>query len=661
MTKSILKEKSTPKLQIKHTRSQYLKEYKGPNYNFIDSIKEFIDNSFDANASNVHIKWCLSKNHKSKDIKLYDWYHEDDGDGMTYPELLAAINMGHENEEDTMNNPTTTGYYGMGMTTGLLHLQSLNYGTANVHSTKGNKGGWISLDWSTIPDYDADSIKSFFGEKDGTKITWVGEGTKQTIPLINELSETYFPGAADRYELGKEFNIVVQGTDNKEHSVIFVDNFYREEYVDIWFERRENKGLFKTPDDLKNHIRKHIKRQTIPFSYKGIKLELEAVYIEPGFRGHHQGEQSSKTKKGQFPTIQFANNKSGIYISTKDRYIHMGDGEFIFKEKQYEHSNLRLFLTVSKEIYKYFCQSQKSNFSSKNFRQDPEWCDGNDSFKSAIRQAQNWASSQKPKKNDSTLQEKINELIVPEVDNIVKGLPGNPFTREKQPQSSSPFYFGMKERHNKRNDGSYSVEFELYSQKIDDGTTVGYQITGVESKDIDNYPTQGNFVIDNNKSIVTFVIPKTTIDNPNIKQLSIVCDSLDSNKINTSCRQRSLILEEDWLDMPKITKTNGQPKSKWKIDAVDWEINGKYFDYKQPDDKNEPVQIFINRNHPYNKPLCDNLVKSNKTKELIFHLGHIFCDIFYLVNNEWTDTIEERNYLQEKSITLSRFSKNAKL
>jgi len=265
-------------------------------YNPMSALDELIDNSIDAEATEITI--TISKD----GITI-----KDNGCGMTPETLMESINLGSDREYDENN----IGYFGSGMNTGIINLIDMDRdGYAVIETNNEYHNTKLKWDITKTPfKYEIDWKESFVHgtEQWGTTITIHNPLKIQPGGYKNHLATYYYPALKDG-----DLKITVNGDE-----IIPNDPLYRyEESVH------------------RNYVDAKVGDETI---------RVEAVMLNENIEKHSW----DRGKKG------FTYGKAGIYAIYGKRYINVGGMMNIVNTDPW-FSRTRVEITIPKKNTKLF-------------------------------------------------------------------------------------------------------------------------------------------------------------------------------------------------------------------------------------------------------------------------------------------------------------------
>jgi hypothetical protein len=286
--------------EIKFEDRFLLTAMKSVGYDTYTAIYELLDNSIDAESSEIWITY-------EDDIIIV----EDNGKGMDSETLVKAMNFGFEREygEDEIS------YFGVGLKSSIINLiNDKKNPYANILSNDGESSTLIT--WKPLDDLRQFTIEEIKGDiKKGTKITLYGVDKFNLSTLKKNLGVIYY------HSIKSEIDSPVS---------IFVNN-----------EKIEgNDPLYrKSSLTIKNWMIAKVLNTDI-------KIEVSA--LNPTIEKHSWDRRKQNDDEGVFTY-----RKGGIYVVYGGRYIEFGGGLGVFAN----HPNIaqaRIEFTIPKELTETF-------------------------------------------------------------------------------------------------------------------------------------------------------------------------------------------------------------------------------------------------------------------------------------------------------------------
>ena len=282
-------------------------------------IFEFTDNSIDANANFVNLKW-----NRDKDSKRYHLIVEDNGHGVEGKDLISSFTqLGSEGKYEN----ESIGKFGVGATASIINL--LTDGTANIISTtkKTKETSLLPITHTKdndLPDLEVES-QTYTGES-GTLISIPNiKSMLQAAQLKRLAGVTYFPNS-DRQSKNSNFQMLVN-----DEKIDFIDPFYRNTNWD------EIDGIVRG-------------KRTVNLGQHH-QAELQILKFMPHFDEDKLEKYKWDVRKGKG---SLSRENSGLYIRVGGRYINLGNRLFPGIYVENTHYRIRFELTVPREIFTEF-------------------------------------------------------------------------------------------------------------------------------------------------------------------------------------------------------------------------------------------------------------------------------------------------------------------
>jgi hypothetical protein len=290
------------------------------------SISELIDNSIDANATEVIIRKEKQEVSNESAPVMFTFTIQDNGKGMSYEKLTECIaTFGyHENYE-----LGAISHYGVGLKIALLYLCN---------------GGEITLVTRHEGQLSEARISTSKNTPEGQEIvfstptsTTQPNGTTIIIPnvvdnnnnsaLLKFLGATYYP----KWYNDNNFRIVLWNQNDEEHPVIFTDPMYRH-LVDVSNKVTRMSYEFNVGDSL--------------IGMHGYILD-EDRFVDSDYTSYDKRKETSNGKK-------LVLNRAGIYLRLGNRYITLGNGYFPGYVPQHYYNGCRIEVEVPKDCFTAF-------------------------------------------------------------------------------------------------------------------------------------------------------------------------------------------------------------------------------------------------------------------------------------------------------------------
>lgn len=280
-------------------------------FNSLSAFGEVIDNSLQANADNIRIRFEVIENGKRKDISSIAF--ADDGTGMTEEVLSNCLTLGWSSR---YNDRDGIGRFGVGMTLGAIHE------CKRVEIWSKSKGGeWLFtyLDLDDIKEGIQSSIptpvhreipkamKSLVCEDHGTLIVWRKLDRQQESADSLISSFRVWCGRTYRY-------FIWDSVENRSNPVVIEIDSEIVKAIDPLYARTEKTRF---PEDPKADLYDEI---TIPWA------------IDSTVRDAVDGKNSKITiKMSKLPKEFRMRMRRGGSSTVRDRYIHMNNGISILR------------------------------------------------------------------------------------------------------------------------------------------------------------------------------------------------------------------------------------------------------------------------------------------------------------------------------------------
>ena len=329
----------------------YASQHSG--FSLMDSVRELIDNSNAAGATDVRISVQVQPNNKFT-VLFYD-----NGCGMTQIELEKGISV-LGSKKDSENN-----HYGMGLKQALFAM--CKDGNITIKTTKNSVQTIAKL--STVksgsPKWQIDAPKRV-NLNNGTLIEVTNvdilhgatyepaEFKKRLTEIYMDMSVRYYP----KFEQTQNYKLYVPdpetyGTTVKQ--VIFQDPLYREMFNNI------------KEDDDKPWVKRVIEKCLVD----GKEILIEGyAYIKDNFNsdfdrfGPVEWDKSrGERKRGNC----FTKEKSGVYLQSGSRFAFLGN-EWFISNTQHDTNNLRIFIKIPDDLIPCFLLTNKSQPNKNDVR-----------------------------------------------------------------------------------------------------------------------------------------------------------------------------------------------------------------------------------------------------------------------------------------------------
>lgn len=274
----------------------------------MDCIAEFIDNSIDAGAKNIHITW-------ERDLitKYYELTVKDDGCGVPTDKMYHCFTeLGQAEDYDA----SRVGFFGVGIKASFINL--MPEGTAKVLSRCGEDVSILSINHEDKKmTCDLQSTTDGNKKDNGVIILIPNIDTQLSKQMIMKtLSVMYYPNKVR----DKEFNLTVNGK-----AINFIDPMYR-----------GKDGLVKY---------ENINQDQEKFKFMGEDIEINYISFLPSFDWDNCSKYDNSNGK---PSLQV--NNSGLYVRLGGRYISLGEAIFPGVTYQTILQNLRMEIELDKDL-----------------------------------------------------------------------------------------------------------------------------------------------------------------------------------------------------------------------------------------------------------------------------------------------------------------------
>lgn len=301
-------------------------------YEMTHAVSEFIDNSIDAGATNIHI----SK--QRQDDGLYTLTITDDGCGIEHDKLFNCFSdWGY----DRAYGRKSISSFGVGSKEAMTYLTK--GGIANICTVRDGLVSNLHLSFNPkkgVGVSDVITERNTMGLTDGTMITItnVDMTDKDHNKLMDWCSFIYYPAKMANPNFNIHFNVQLKSKIVKE-TVKFIDVMYRDlvtydaTAVELNFDKEFEVGkerikvkafVFNTSEFMKNDL-------------------------------------FSNFDRGQKEKGSFAFERAGIYWKLGKRYSNLGKGNFISMTNQHTLNNVRIEIELDgNKLMKHFCQQDKS-------------------------------------------------------------------------------------------------------------------------------------------------------------------------------------------------------------------------------------------------------------------------------------------------------------
>lgn len=277
-----------------------------------DSAKfELIANSLDAGAKNIHLFY-------DEDQSIFSIL--DDGKGMSFETLLNSMGFGVNRDYGVSD----TGYFGMGMKTGIINLMDLHKNLmdeayiATIETNDGNEKSKITYQPIMDPTH--------FTQNDDCSMHNVG--TQITI---------HHPKAFQVGNLKNNIAVFFNKALSEGKAKIFVHKIKNGEMISD--EVQGNDPLYRDNKELSRNFTYAIVKGTDDVEYE---VKVEAVALEEGKIERHSWDKNTKGHT-------FSLKKSGIYVIYGDQYVETG-GTFDILAPHPVQNYVRIEFIVPKEL-----------------------------------------------------------------------------------------------------------------------------------------------------------------------------------------------------------------------------------------------------------------------------------------------------------------------
>lgn len=274
-------------------------------------ISEFIDNSIDAGANNIHLTW--ERNDKDSPYSLVI---EDDGKAVPKNKMFDCFTkLGNDEDYDS----SRVGHFGVGVKAAFINL--MKEGKASVVSRDGKDVSTLNIL------HEDDQVEGILSHKPcKTKDTGIILNVNNIDTQLSEqqiiktCSVMYYPNYIRNKEAGIKFTLTVNGKEVK-----FIDPMYRG----------------KSYDGLDSH------KESFTFLEEPVRVEV--LSFMPKFDWDNCSKWDHDKGK---PSLKPSN--SGIYLRLGGRYISLGQSMFPGVTYQTVLQNLRMEITLDKDLLEEF-------------------------------------------------------------------------------------------------------------------------------------------------------------------------------------------------------------------------------------------------------------------------------------------------------------------
>ena len=256
----------------------------------LSRILELVDNSIDAEATTINIKYTSNKNTKTKNIVI-----EDSGRGFDPKNFEDAVMTWGDTRK---YSNTDIGNFGIGMSA-VFNEVIQSGGEVKIESSNGKTFSKAELFLDDEGEVNFEFEQNKLSNNSHTMIRMTNVKTDLSVDnLIKHLQVIYYP----TYVKNPDFKIRIEGDRNKQ--IEFVDPMYR----DI----KDESNVCKTYNET--------------FNYKGQEIEIlvKAFYTE--FVSNYNDKLKTwdkVTSKKESNWLPITN--SGLYLRYNGRYINVGD------------------------------------------------------------------------------------------------------------------------------------------------------------------------------------------------------------------------------------------------------------------------------------------------------------------------------------------------
>lgn len=326
----------------------FLDSLRSTGYDPYTAIFELIDNSIDAGSSKIQIK------HDKENSTLVI---SDDGDGMSFNNLNAAMNLGYERKY----KESDIGNFGVGLKTALVNLISID-DTPIVLIETCNGVEKTTLEWDIVNNGRSFSInksKAKSNDKKGTMILIKDVIRFTSKGLHKNIGTTYYPilSLKDRNELSILIN---------EEVIEPIDPLYRD-------------------SELTQH-------NFVNSTVCGEEIKINAVLID------NLQEKTLWDTSPRSSDNGWAYSKAGIYIIYGSRYIELGGTHDVFKDDPWL-TRTRIEFGIPKKLTNEF----SVKFNKTGLSLDTKKNENLKDLVVKLKQMYNWGSNIRRKKKSTVL------------------------------------------------------------------------------------------------------------------------------------------------------------------------------------------------------------------------------------------------------------------
>ena len=299
-------------------------------------IREFIDNSIDAGATNIDITYKQKQDSNGK--KYYEYKQSDDGSGILSDNIVNCfMQLGTDLGE---YHTDSIGNFGVGATAGYVNLLQKGGKFMVDSQAKTKKDKYerstlavdVSEDDTMDPNYEHNDVDVDLLRKSFTDIQINRIYTNLTPETLRKkLAVVYYPSKV----VNDKFNITLNGKE-----IEFIDPFYRE-----WDHQSSPPYPLHGVD---------YKRYSLNVKVDNDDVIMNVLQFYPKFDGKIMDDYcSSWDKSGSVASLKKRN--AGIYFKLGGRYIQTGDFKFVpGKNPEITHQRLRIEVEIPRRLMKEF-------------------------------------------------------------------------------------------------------------------------------------------------------------------------------------------------------------------------------------------------------------------------------------------------------------------